>query len=121
VPSAVQVGDIILYKSEAKLIAHRVISIKKFSARNTQLPDRNGLHENTRFSMAGTSVRNTQYSLILRGDASYSYDEPVYTDQILGKVIAIERNGRSINPYGIKHKFSCWARIWISRIKRILF
>jgi hypothetical protein len=121
VPSAVQVGDIILYKSEEKLIAHRVISIKKFNARITQLPDRNDLHENTRSSMAGSSVLNTQYSLILRGDASYSYDEPVYADQILGKIIAIERNGRSINPYGAKHKFSCWARIWKSRLKRILF
>ena len=146
VASAVQVGDIILYKSEEKLIAHRVISIKRFNARNTQLPDRNGLHENTQSSslslprpshaksvtktgpqssttqssMGGSSVLNTQYSIILRGDASYSYDEPVYADQILGKVIAIERNGRSINPYGVKHKFSCWARIWKSRLKRIL-
>ncbi|MGD8522437.1 MAG: signal peptidase I [Desulfobacterales bacterium] len=96
VPSAVKVGDIILYKSEEKLIAHRVISIKEISIPN-------------------------QYSLILRGDAAYSYDEPVYADQILGKVIAIERNGRSINPYSIKHKLSCWARIWKSRIKRIFF
>jgi hypothetical protein len=147
VPSAVQVGDIILYKSEERLIAHRVISIKKFNARNTQLSDCNGLHGNTQSSalslprrshvfsvtktgpqssktqssMGRSSVLNTQYSLILRGDASYSYDEPVYTDQILGKVIAIERNGRSINPYGIKHKLSCWARTWKSRIKRILY
>jgi len=138
-PSAVNVGDIILYKSEEKLIAHRVISIKKINIPNTQppafsLPRGISRSEPTsggiplespalgpQFSMAGASVLSCQYSLILRGDASYSYDEPVYTDQILGKVIAIERNGRSINPYGIKHKLSCWGRIWKSRIKRILF
>jgi signal peptidase I len=126
VSPAVKVGDIILYKSEENLIAHRVISIKKFTTRNTQPPALSPQSSITQFSMTQSSMTessalNTQYSLILRGDASYSYDEPVYADQILGKVIAIERNGRSINPYSLKHKLSCWARIWRSRIKRILF
>jgi hypothetical protein len=146
-PSAVKVGDIILYKSEEKLIAHRAISIQKFNTRNTQppalsLPRRSHAFSVTKTgpqssktgssalspqslviqsSMTDSSARSTQYSFILRGDASYSYDEPVYSDQILGKVMAVERNGRNINPYSFKHKFSCWARIWRSRIKRILF
>jgi hypothetical protein len=139
-PSAVKVGDIILYKFEEKLIAHRVISIHKFNSRNTQPPalspqslvtqssalsPQSSTTESSApsplSSMTDSSARSNQYSLILRGDASYSYDEPVYADQILGKVIAIERNGRSINPYSLKHKVSCWARIWKSRIKRILF
>jgi signal peptidase I len=143
-PPAVKIGDIILYKSEEKLIAHRVISIKKFNKRNTQLPAFSlpcGISRSeitpggfplgssalspqssiTQSSMTGSSARIAQYSFILRGDASYSYDEPVYDDQILGKVMAIERNGRSLNPYSFRHKLSCWARIWKSRIKRILF
>jgi hypothetical protein len=127
-PPAVKIGDIILYKSEEKLIAHRVISIKKINIPNTQPAALSTLHENTQSSALGpqsskdgSSVLSNQYSLILRGDASYSYDEPVYADQILGKVITIERNGRSINPYSIKHKLSCWARTWGSRIKRVLF
>jgi hypothetical protein len=127
-PSAVKVGDIILYKSEEKLIAHRVISIKIFDTRNSQPPALSPQSSKTQSSALSpqssttdSSARDNQYSLILRGDASYSYDEPVYADQILGKVIAVERNGRSINPYSLKHKFSCWARIWRSRIKRILF
>jgi signal peptidase I len=127
-PPAVEIGDIILYKSEEKLIAHRVISIKKFTTRNTQPPALSPQPLVTQSSALSpqssttdSSAHSNQYSLILRGDASYSYDEPVYADQILGKVIAIERNGRSINPYSLKHKLSCWARIWRSRIKRILF
>jgi signal peptidase I len=141
-PSAVKVGDIILYKSQEKLIAHRVISIKKFNTRKTQPSACNTIQENTQSSalslprrshafsvtktgpqssMTDSSARITQYSLILRGDASFSYDEPVYADQILGKVIAIEGDGRRINPYSLKHKLSCWARIWRSRIKRSFF
>jgi hypothetical protein len=126
-PSAVKVGDIILYKSEEKLIAHRIISIEKVNSSNTQpsalsLPCGISRSEPTTGGIPpGSSALSTQYSFIFRGDASYSYDEPVYADQILGKVIALERNGRSINPYSLKHKFSCWARIWSSRIKRVLF
>ena len=37
-PSVVNAGDIILYKSEEKLIAHRVISIRKVNVSNTQPP-----------------------------------------------------------------------------------
>ena len=131
--SVVKVGDIILYKSEEKLIAHRVISIKLFNTRDSQPPalrPQSSMTQSsalspqslvTQSSMTDSSASSTQYSFILRGDASYSYDEPVYSDQILGKVMAVERNGRNINPYSFKHKFSCWARIWRSRIKRILF
>ncbi len=124
-PSAVKVGDIILYKSEEKLIAHRVISIEKVHSRNTQPTALSLQHPNTQSSIlsaqssiTGSSALSTQYSFILRGDASYSYDEPVYADQVLGKVVAIDRNVSSIDPYSLKHRLSCWAHIWISRIKR---
>jgi signal peptidase I len=85
-PSTVRSGDIILYRTNGRLIAHRVIRIKI-----------EALH------------------FIMRGDAATVCDEPVTSDQILGKVVSIERNGRSIDPYTFRHKLSCWA----SRIERV--
>ena len=92
--AVIKIGDIILYQAEAHLIAHRVKSIEK----------------NENF-----------YAFLLCGDASFSYDEPVYADQILGKAIAIERDERTINPYCLAYRFICRVRIWASRLKRIYF
>ena len=67
VPSDVQLGDIVLYRSERGLIAHRVVS-----------------------SSGDARVFG------VRGDASLSCDEPVEAHRILGRVVAVQRNGRSI-------------------------
>lgn len=99
-PTAVQKGDIILYRANGRLIAHRVRLIKKIN--------------NDAFSI------NPSPSFILKGDASPTYDEPVQFEQILGKVISIERNGCSIDPYSITHKLGCLARRLTSRFKGIL-
>lgn len=64
-------GDIILYLWESRVVAHRVVSVK-------------GSDEASRF-------------FILRGDALRSCDEPVHAEQILGRVVAVERAGRSVN------------------------
>jgi signal peptidase I len=76
VPSAIEVGDIILYDWEEGVIAHRVVRIE------------GGDSDVPRF--------------ILRGDASTACDAPVAVEQILGKVVSVERTGRSINPYSLK-------------------
>ena len=89
-PGTVRLGDIILYRTNGRLLAHRVIGIE-----------------------------NEINDFVLRGDASLTCDEPVKSDQILGKVISIERNGCSIDPYSSKHTLSCLARFWAIRIKRI--
>jgi signal peptidase I len=102
-PAAIKMGDIILYQSQERIIAHRVMDIGKGEIPKTP-----------------PAARITHYSYILRGDASYSYDEPVYADQILGKIVSVERNGRRINPYSSLYKISCRARVWGSRIKRLL-
>ena len=72
-PSEVKVGDIILYRSDDGVIAHRVTRIER------------GENDGRRF--------------ILRADTWGEYDEPVYADQVMGKVVSTERGGRSINPY----------------------
>ena len=66
--SDVKLADIVLYRSERGLIAHRVVKIASRDARVFRL----------------------------QGDASLSCDEPVAAERILGRVVEVERNGRSI-------------------------
>ena len=101
--AAIMVGDIILYQADERIVAHRVMNIGKGKITKIQ-----------------PAAPITHYSFILRGDASYSYDEPVYPDQILGKIVSVERNGRHINPYSSIYKITCKARVWGSRLRRLL-
>jgi signal peptidase I len=71
-PAAIRRGDVILYRVGGGVIAHRV-------ARVAQKPD--GV-----------------LAFISRGDASQSGDEPVEQPAILGRVVAVERGGRTLNP-----------------------
>ena len=99
-PATVRMGDIILYRTNGHLIAHRVTLINKLN--NDALPT------------------YPDWSFILKGDALPTYDEPVKDEQILGKVISIERNGCRIDPYSITHKLGCLAQRLTSRFKAIL-
>jgi len=99
-PAAVRMGDIILYRTNGSLIAHRVTLINKMN--------NDAIHT------------YPDWSFILKGDASATYDEPVKDEQIIGKVISIERNGCRIDPYSITHKLGCLARRLTSRFKAIL-
>lgn len=91
---AVKRGDILLYQTERGVIAHRVRSIKK-----------NG---------------NAAKVFILRGDTSISCDEPVKADQILGKIISVERNGRKVDISSRVSKLFRTVRASTSQIKYIL-
>ena len=102
-PADIKLGDIILYQAEDRIIAHRVMDIGKGEIPETKV-----------------TARMTHYLFILRGDAAYTYDEPVYPDQILGKIVAVERNGHRINPYSSIYKLSCMVRILLSRIKKLV-
>jgi signal peptidase I len=88
----VRVGDIILYRSEKSVIAHRVEKIDK------------SFHGVTR--------------LLLRGDASESRDQPVLSEQILGRVVAVERGGRQFNLTGRYATMLRRFRVHGSRLKR---
>ena len=99
-PAAVRMGDIILYRTNGSLIAHRVTLINKMN--------HNGINT------------YPDWSFILKGDASATYDEPVKDEQVLGKVISIERNGCVIDPYSITHKLGCLARRLTARFRAIL-
>ena len=94
--STVRKGDIILYNNETGVIAHRVIRIEKKDA----------------------SLQ--PHSFILRGDASITDDKPVAPGQVLGKVVSVERHGRSIALCGMWAKTKRMTRLLASRLKRLL-
>jgi signal peptidase len=98
-PSEVIVGDIILYRHENGVVAHRVVNIQ----------------------ISQSSVLSTQHSFLLRGDAAIVYDDPVRADQILGKVVSIERNVRRFDPYCLRNSLLYKARRLAARIKKLLF
>jgi hypothetical protein len=90
-PSDVRKGDIVFYQLNGGVFVHRVVRIK------------NGDH---------------MPSFVLRGDALGSPDESVTAQQVLGKVVCVERNGRSINPYGWELRIFRQAYNSASRLKR---
>jgi signal peptidase I len=69
-PAAAKRGDILLYRSDRGLIAHRLVGLRK--------------------SAKGEDVR-----YLLQGDASVDRDEPVRPEQVLGRVVAVQRGARS--------------------------
>jgi len=134
-PMEINKGDIILYRSNGNLIAHRVMGILKDNAVNEYFTLIEAFSSGAdqvepKFVCKTESVMASQEPersgsadklfFILRGDASRTFDEPVKCDQVVGKVISIERNGTSINPYSVQHKFGCWLSDFSSRLKMLL-
>ena len=76
-PRAFRKGDILLYRSADRLTAHRLVHI-----------------------VSGTEGEVRQ--LILRSDAWRSADECVLPAQVLGKVVAVERESDQFDPYSRK-------------------
>ena len=106
-PAQIKRGDIVLYRSARRVTAHRVVRIKR-NKRSTQ-----------------SSVLSPQSSFILRGDASNTYDEPVGAEQVLGRVVAVERAGRRIalgrrraTVWGQGRMCASRLKQWMSRLRR---
>ena len=97
-PSDVVVGDIILYRHKSGVVAHRVVDIEAHQS----------------------SVLSPQHCFTLRGDAAINNDFPVCADQILGKVVSLERNSRRLDPYCLRIRFLYKARRLAVRLKRFL-
>ncbi len=96
--SDIKSGDIVLYQNHAGVVAHRVVYAKQ----------------------------SNQGQLLLRGDASNSFDAPVMPHQILGKVISTERAGKKISLdkwkssllHVIRGRFK--RLIWISELAKLV-
>ena len=93
-PVEVRRGDIVFYRCNGNVFAHRVVSIEK------QQED---------------ALRFT-----LRGDALGSPDESVASHQILGKVVAVERGAHSVDPYSWRVKIYQRVRLFASLLKRLV-
>ena len=91
-PNLVHRGDILLYRLEGGVVAHRLDRIDRGHA------DR------------------SYYTF--RSDTWGSWDEPVLAEQILGKVVSVARSGRSIPVYGGKMKARLLAHGVASRLRR---
>jgi hypothetical protein len=135
-------GDIILYRTNGRLIAHRVIGLEKEINSKTTSPSSKNAQSNPFirgpspfYKRSAPQVcpgeceadssgvkRSSSAALefVLCGDASGACDDPVKAGQILGKVVSIQRNGCTIDPYCFTHKLSCLLRSWVNRIQRLL-
>ena len=109
-PSDIIVGDIILYRHGSGITVHRVMQILKRS------------EEKSRSAPKGPQDRSSSETLqfSFRGDAAIVLDNLVAGDQILGKVVSTEKNGRRINPYSFKVRLLYKTRRLASRLKRFL-
>ena len=91
-PAKLKRGDIILCRFQDSFIAHRIVSIEEKNGR--------GL------------------TFILRGDASASCDAPVKPEQVLGKVVCLERNHRRIDPYSRRVRLWSLLHLCLARLRR---
>jgi len=131
-PFNIKRGDILLYLAGMKVIAHRVVRIKREKNDPTSHPAaslsthastpslaHSSTHSSTQASTPSKAL-NPQLVFILRGDASGTCDEPVETQQILGKVVSVEKDGRSIDLYSRRTKMLHFAHARASRLKRLI-
>jgi len=86
----VKLTDIVLYRTGRGLIGHRVV---------------------------GIASRDGKRVLLTRGDADQGAGEPVVAEQILGRLVAVERDGRCIALAGRKAKAKHLLRVRASRCK----
>ncbi len=107
-PFDIKRGDILLYLAGTKVIAHRVVSIKREKS------------DSTSHISAQSPTLNPQLIFILRGDASAICDDPVEAQQVLGKVVSVERHGRNIDLYSRKARMLHIAYTRASHLKRLI-
>jgi len=94
-PAKLKRGDIILCRFRGGFIAHRIVNIEKRSG--------------------------YELTFILRGDASTFCDAPVKPEQILGKVVCLERGNQIIDPYSLRIRLWTMLYFCLARYKRNVF
>jgi len=143
-PFDIKRRDILLYFIGKKAIAHRVVSIKReksnsksrssanFAIQSTSDSSANFATHASTPSLAHSSTHsltqasthskelNPRHLFILRGDASAACDDPVEAQQILGKVVSVEKRGRSIDLYSRRAKMLHFVHARASRLKRLI-
>lgn len=135
-PSHIKRGDIILYQNHNGVIAHRVVKIgeksnelrglrteqkREFSTQPSAIRDEVSMTSEKRvgddlFLSPHDSSLITFF--VLRGDASAVCDQPVPPQQVLGKVVSVERDGQLIELHSRKAKLFQTVRLYVRRFKR---
>jgi signal peptidase I len=107
-PSSINIGDIILYRQERSVVAHRVARIITAELLPPCLLD------------AEPPPNDTRHSFLLRSDTwGKEALRPVTDAQILGKVVRVERNGRHLDPYSRRAHLRLLIHTVGSRLKRL--
>jgi hypothetical protein len=116
-PPAVRTGDIVLYRTEAGVIAHRVIRIERRDSSSEAALRAQEQGVKPRPSPSQSSALSAQQLFFLRGDASANCDRPIEGGHILGKVVSVERDGRLIDPYGTNARVMYLTRLGVFWVK----
>ena len=95
--ATVKRGDILLYQNERGVFAHRVLGVVK--------------------GTVPTIREGDSPPYILRGDASVSCDPPVAPEQVIGRVVAVQRGNRSLALDSRLANLLRLARLWISKTR----
>ena len=91
-PNTLKRGDIILYRFKSGFIAHRIVNIEEGN--------------------------DSGLTFILRGDASTTCDGPVAPEQILGKIVCLERDHQIIDPYILRVRLWTMLYLLLARVRR---
>ncbi|MGD8397543.1 MAG: signal peptidase I [Anaerolineae bacterium] len=83
--SSVQRGDILVWQRKGVFVAHRVVDIKSDDASS---------------------------HLLLKGDNCPVADAPVSREAIIGRVSAIERNGRDVRRQSLRYRLESAFWVW---------
>ena len=92
-PGEITRGDIVAYRRGHQVIAHRVVG-------------------------CGRRDR-ADGAFLLRGDAALTCDAPVTPEQILGKVVSVERRGRQLSVNSRQARLAYAARVAAARARRV--
>jgi len=136
-PSQVRHGDIILYRSPRGITAHRVIHIQRemephgqapspiqppmwgdIPVKSWRIPPRPRPCSPATGANSIVGSHGPSFLLTTRGDSLRADDSPVMSDQILGKVFSVERNGRTVALYGIRAIMLQKTRLFLFRLKQ---
>jgi signal peptidase I len=84
-PNRLNIGDIIFYRRPwGDYVVHRLIK------------------------------KNGSATLLTKGDNQYNYDPPVSFDEVLGRVIKIEKDGKQVNLTGGINQTLGWLIAWLA-------
>jgi signal peptidase len=109
-------GDIVVYKRGGRLVTHRVVEVRMSATRSPQFevrgrrsgPSSAWRVPNT-YSSSGPEAYVPYPVFVTRGDSAGHDDDPVRSQELLGRVTAIERGSQRFTPHqSLATKLASW-------------